>query len=189
MWGVARFLQIFFLMTGRTEDGGNNHHSIGEKCPWGLSRGFGGRVQNNYWLCTRQSEPWILPVSLLGWVCSGSTCRFRPANTSAGGVISTVSAAILAPLQHVAAELNEGTDYLLLPDGPPETAGAAALATLRQLLSHSPAPLTLQEILARWRSLTRGCELGLLVRTGAGTKAEAFRYRLAEGGPPQVVGR
>ena len=33
----------------------------------------------------------------------------------------------------------------------------------------------------RLRAL-RGCELGLLVRTGAGTKAEAFRYALA---PPQ----
>ena len=98
-------------------------------------------------------------------------------------------------LPHVAAELNaEGTDYLLLPDGPPETADAAGLATLRQLLSRSPAPLTRQEILARWpephpqhpdslwRSLARGCELGHLVRTGAGTKAEGFRYGLAEGG-------
>ncbi len=62
-------------------------------------------------------------------------------------------------------------------------------------LHQSAAPLTRQEILARWpegepppradslwRSLTRGCELGVLVRTGAGTKAEAFRYGLA---PPQ----
>lgn len=28
------------------------------------------------------------------------------------------------------------------------------------------------------RSLTRGCELGILVRTEAGNKAEAFRYGL-----------
>jgi len=96
-------------------------------------------------------------------------------------------------LQHVAAELNpEGTDYLLLADNPPEVALAPTLETLRQLLSESPAPLTRQEILARWpegepppradslwRCLTRGCELGLLVRTGAGNKAEAFRYALA----------
>jgi hypothetical protein len=55
------------------------------------------------------------------------------------------------PLQHVAAELNpEGTDYLLLADGPPEAALAPALETLRQLLSQSPMPLTRQEILARW---------------------------------------
>src|SRR5262249_34882140 len=95
-------------------------------------------------------------------------------------------------LQYVAAELNpEGTDYLLLPDEPPETAPTAALETLGQLLRGS-APLTRQEILARWpqgepppsanglwRSLARGCELGLLIRTGAGTRTEAFRYALA----------
>jgi hypothetical protein len=95
-------------------------------------------------------------------------------------------------LQHVAAELNpEGTDYLLL-DAPAETAVAPALETLRHLLSQSPTPLTRQEILARWpeteprpradslwRSLARGCELGILVLTGKGTKAEAFRYQLA----------
>src|SRR5438876_448953 len=39
-------------------------------------------------------------------------------------------------LQHVAAELNpEGTDYLLLADGPSEPALAPTLETLRQLLS------------------------------------------------------
>ena len=66
-----------------------------------------------------------------------------------------------------------------------------ALETLRQLLRESPTPLTRQEILARWpesepqpRRLAvalpgGGCELGILVRTGAGTKTEAFRYRLA----------
>src|SRR6202022_2509590 len=50
-------------------------------------------------------------------------------------------------LQQVAAELNpDGTDFLLLPDAPPEAALAPALETLRQLLSQSPAPLTRQEI-------------------------------------------
>jgi hypothetical protein len=100
-------------------------------------------------------------------------------------------------LQHVAAELNpEGTDYLLLPDEPPEPVPTPALEALRQLLSDSPASLTRQEILARWpqgepppsanglwRSLMRGCELGILVRSGAGSKAEAFRYSLA---PPHA---
>jgi hypothetical protein len=95
--------------------------------------------------------------------------------------------------QHVAAELNpEGTDYLLLPDDPPEVARAPVLKTLLQLLNQSAEPLTRQEILARWpesepppradslwRSLARGCELGILVRSGEGTKAEAFRYGLA----------
>ena len=98
-------------------------------------------------------------------------------------------------LQHVAAELNaEGTDYVLLADGPPEAASAPALETLRQLLSQSSTPLTRQEILAcwpegerpphvdsLWRCLTRGCEVGLFVRTGEGNKAEAFRYGLAQG--------
>jgi AAA domain len=77
-------------------------------------------------------------------------------------------------LRHVAAELNpEGTDYLLLADDPPEAALAPALETLQQLLRQSPAPLTRQEILARWpegepppradslwRSLTRGAGPG-----------------------------
>jgi hypothetical protein len=98
-------------------------------------------------------------------------------------------------LQHVAAELNpEGTDYLLLGDDSPETTLSLALETLRQVLGQSPTPLTRQEILAHWpkgerppradslwRSLARGCELGLFVRTGAGNKAEAFRYALAQG--------
>jgi len=52
--------------------------------------------------------------------------------------------------------------------------------------------LTRREILARWlegetlpradslwRGLARGCDLGLFVHTGAGTKAEAFRCCLA----------
>jgi hypothetical protein len=99
-------------------------------------------------------------------------------------------------LQHVAAELDaEGTDYLLVTEGAPEAALAPALETLGQLLRQSPGPLTRQEILARWpegeppradslwRCLTRGCELGILVRTGAGTKAEAFRYGLAQPQP------
>jgi hypothetical protein len=95
--------------------------------------------------------------------------------------------------QHVAAELNaEGTDYLLVA----EAALAPALETLVQLLGQSPGPLTRQEILARWpegepppradslwRCLTRGCEQGTLVRTGAGNKAEAFRYGLAQPQP------
>ena len=99
-------------------------------------------------------------------------------------------------LEHVAAELNpEGTDYLLLPDGPPQ-AGFASLETVRQLLSQSAAPLTRQEILDRWpaseprphvdslwRTLTRGCEQGVFVRSGEGTRAEAFRYGLAQAEP------
>ncbi len=84
-------------------------------------------------------------------------------------------------LQRVVAELNaDGTDYLLLPDDAMETAGAPCVETLRQILSASPEPPTRQEILDRWpdheppprpdslwRTLTRGCETGMLLRTGA----------------------
>src|SRR5262249_16930893 len=96
-------------------------------------------------------------------------------------------------LQYLAAELNpEGTDYLLLSDDPKEISPAPSLETVRELLSQSAAPLTRQEILLRWpgstpphpdslyRTLTRGCDLGIFVRTGAGTRAEAFRYAAAK---------
>jgi hypothetical protein len=100
-------------------------------------------------------------------------------------------------LGHSTGELNaEGTDYLLLPEEAPGEALPTALETLRRLLGQSPAPLTRQEILARWpegepspradslwRSLARGCELGILVRSGVGTRAEAFRYALAQPQP------
>jgi hypothetical protein len=100
-------------------------------------------------------------------------------------------------LRHVAPELNtEGIDYLLLPDEPPEVAPYPALEALRQVLRESPGPLTRQEILTRWpegeprpspnglwRALGRGCELGILVPSGEGTRAEAFRYSLA---PPRA---
>jgi AAA domain len=100
-------------------------------------------------------------------------------------------------LQQVVAELNpEGTDYLLLT-GDPQAAFAPALDMVRRLLLQSPVPLTRQEILTHWpegesppradslgRLLARACELGVLVRSGAGNKAEAFRYGLA---PPGTV--
>ena len=96
-------------------------------------------------------------------------------------------------LQYVAADLNQdGTDYLLVSDDPKEAAHPPSLETLRQLLSQSASGLSRQEILERWpeperpradslwRTLTHGCEQGVFVRTGEGTKAEAFRYGLAE---------
>jgi hypothetical protein len=100
-------------------------------------------------------------------------------------------------LRQVPAESNvEGTGYLQVADEPPPPLHPPALETLRQLLQESPTPLTRQEVLARWpeglptpradslwRSLARGCEVGILVRTGEGTKAEAFRYDLAERKP------
>ena len=100
-------------------------------------------------------------------------------------------------LQHVAAELNpEGTDYILLSDAPLDATLAPTLETLRQLLSQNPVPLTRQDILtcwtgsdpkpradSLWRTLTRGCDLGILIRTGAGNKADAFRYALAQTQP------
>jgi hypothetical protein len=91
-------------------------------------------------------------------------------------------------LGHVAAELSsDGADYLLLSNDL-DNALTPNLDMLRQILHQSPQPLTRQEILDRWptttppagntlwRALTSGCDQGLLVRTGAGTKAEAFRY-------------
>jgi hypothetical protein len=100
-------------------------------------------------------------------------------------------------LEFVAAELNaEGTDYLLLPDDSPAAAWPPLLETLRRLLSQQVEALTRQEILTRWpegeapprpdslwRALTRGCELGLLVRSGEGNKAEAYRYGVAPSQP------
>ncbi len=95
-------------------------------------------------------------------------------------------------LPSITAELNpEGTDYVLLPDGPPPP---SLLSTLQALLADSPTPLTRAELLSRWpgevprpdtlwRTLTRGCELGLFVRLGTGTKTDAFRYAVAEGDP------
>jgi hypothetical protein len=99
-------------------------------------------------------------------------------------------------LQYVAAELNaEGTDYLPVADDLPEVTLSQTLETVRRVLGESSGPLTRQEILARWpegappradslwRCLSRGCELGLLVRTGAGTRAEAFRYGVPQRQP------
>jgi len=88
--------------------------------------------------------------------------------------------------------LAEGTT---LPNEVPEAAPNPILEALRQVLRESPAPLTRQEILDRWpeaeprptanglwRVLVRGCEMGIMVCSGKGTRAEAFRYSLA---PPQ----
>ena len=90
----------------------------------------------------------------------------------------------------------EGSDYRLLSDQPRDAALTAALEKVRQLLRQSPAHLTPQEIVARrpdgepplhadslWCLLTRGCELGILVRTRAGNKAEAYRYGLVQSQP------
>jgi hypothetical protein len=89
-------------------------------------------------------------------------------------------------LQTASAELNpEGTDYVLLPNSPPPH--PPLLGTLQTILTESPTPLTQRELLARWpgdapredtlwRTLARGCELGLFVRSGTGTKTDAFRY-------------
>ena len=100
-------------------------------------------------------------------------------------------------LQTATAELNpEGTDYVLLPDSPPPH--PPLLATLQTLLSESPTPLTRQELLARWpgeapredtlwRTLARGCEQGLFVRSGTGTKTDAFRYGVGSQTKPTAL--
>jgi hypothetical protein len=89
-------------------------------------------------------------------------------------------------LQSASAELNpDGTDYTLSPETP--APHPPLLATLQSLLSESATPLTRQELLTRWpgtaprqdtlwRTLTRGVETGLFVRSGSGTKIDAFRY-------------
>jgi hypothetical protein len=96
-------------------------------------------------------------------------------------------------LQHAAAELNaEGTDYLLVADTAPGQMLNSTLEIVKRLLSQSPTPLTRQEILNHWpesgpppradcpgQCLMRACELGILTRSGAGTKTDAFRYGMA----------
>ena len=96
-------------------------------------------------------------------------------------------------LQNVEGELNaEGTDYVQVAEATPIQGLGPSLETLRGLLSQSEGPLTRQEILERWpaagvppradslgRCLMHACEQGILTRSGAGTKAEAFRYELA----------
>jgi hypothetical protein len=98
-------------------------------------------------------------------------------------------------LRSVEAELNpEGIDYVLLAGHPGTAAQPLSLEIVRELLSQSGKPLTRLEIIARWppsqpaphadslwRTLTRGCETGILIRRGEGTRAEAYRYGLAEG--------
>gem|GEM_PF-2591094 len=94
--------------------------------------------------------------------------------------------------QRLLAEMNaDGTDDLLRADDQPED--SAVLDTLCAVLRESPTPPTRDEILARWpggaaaaptahtlwRWLSRGVEMGLLVRSGAGKKKEPFRYALA----------
>jgi hypothetical protein len=98
-------------------------------------------------------------------------------------------------LQSVSAELNPaGTDYVMLDaDSSPH---APLLTTLQALLRASSTPLSRQEILSRWpesesppradslwRCLTRGCETGLFIRDGEGTKTEAFRYGVLKNQP------
>jgi hypothetical protein len=94
-----------------------------------------------------------------------------------------------ALLQTATAELNAaGTDYELAADSPPPH--PPLLTTLQSLLAQSPEPLSHRELLARWpgeapradslwRTLARGCEVGLFVRSGEGTKTDAFRFGLA----------
>ena len=82
-------------------------------------------------------------------------------------------------------------------EGAPEAASPSLLESLRRLLSQSETPLTRQDLLARWpqgeppraetlwRALTRGCEQGVFIRSGEGTKTNAFRYALAQARPSE----
>jgi hypothetical protein len=105
-------------------------------------------------------------------------------------------------LRSLTAELNpDDTDYLPVPDAPPEPSSPASLETVRRLLSGSATPLTRQELLARWpdadpppradslwRLLSRGCEQGLFIRSGEGTRNDAFRYALSPSPPLDIAG-
>jgi hypothetical protein len=97
----------------------------------------------------------------------------------------------------VSAELNaEGTDYRLLPGGPPP--GPPLFATLEALLRASPVPLTCRELLAGWpgpaprpdtlwRALASGAERGRFSVRGAGTRTDPLRYGPAgQGQPPEL---
>ena len=105
-------------------------------------------------------------------------------------------------LGRVVADLNaEGTDYVLCPKAElsplaakgPGARGSSLLDTVRLLLGEGPAPLTRDELLASWptgaaipspetlwRVLSRGVEAGVLLRSGAGTRGEGFRYGVRE---------
>ena len=91
------------------------------------------------------------------------------------------------------AELNrEGTDYAILDESADDEVPAPTFEILCEVLRDQPAALTVEDIAAEWlgdqlpptthtlwRWLKHGVALGVLVREGAGTKKEAFRYRLA----------
>jgi hypothetical protein len=96
--------------------------------------------------------------------------------------------------QQLLLELNAaGTDYAVLANSDADPAAfAPALERLRELLGRAPGPLTRQQILAcwgndltrpapltLWRWLTRGCEAGVLVHHGDGSKGHPLRYTLA----------
>ncbi len=150
--------------------------------------------------CTRRALSAAGPVAVVPCGPSltySSTCRSRSATALPGAAISTEWAAIQERSRRSPPSFNpEGTDYRSLPDDPPEAALPPTLETLRRLLRDSPEPLTRQEILARWpegvpapradslwRTLIRGCELGILDRSGEGTRAEPFHYGLAADQP------
>jgi len=94
--------------------------------------------------------------------------------------------------QHLVAVLNrEGTDYQILTETDDQEIAPPVFETLRELLRDNETPLTLGEILRQWpdvpppptdhtlwRWLKQGVAMGMLVREGAGTKKEAFRYRV-----------
>ena len=97
-------------------------------------------------------------------------------------------------LQHVAAELNpEGTDYLLLPTTRRRRRssrpwkrcdGVAPKPRPLTRQGSSPAGRRASRAACRLavRTLTRGCELGLLVRTGEGTRRRRFVWAGSGGG-------
>jgi len=98
--------------------------------------------------------------------------------------------------QHLLIELTPaGNGYTVLAATADDDALAPAFDTLRVLLLQSETPLTRDELrqawpphqppptrTTLWRWLTRACGLGILHRTGAGSKCDPFRYGLANAG-------
>jgi hypothetical protein len=84
-----------------------------------------------------------------------------------------------------------------LAENPDDVAPTAIMDIVRQVLLAGP--MTRDEIRQSWpeyqppprntlwRWLTRACDLGLLVRTGAGSRAEVFRFELANAGGEEDV--
>ncbi|MFO0966492.1 MAG: AAA family ATPase [Gemmataceae bacterium] len=85
----------------------------------------------------------------------------------------------------------DATDYAICADTHDDEPFRDALPTIVSLLHHSATPMTRQQLLAiwpppppdpstLWRWLCRATALGLLRRSGAGTKGDGYRYEVSD---------